>query len=96
MQKVTMRCFRQQLLDTIATNQVVLLVGSLPFFVALFDVSVKVVYVDIVVLLLQAKPAVVHPHHPFILKPFDIYASLSLSRAHALTHTHIHAFLTQL
>ncbi len=85
MHKVTVRYFRQQLLDTIAANQVVLLVGSPPSFVALFDVSVKVVHVDIVVLFLQAKLAVVHPHHPFILKPFEIYASLS--RAHTRSHT---------
>ena len=94
--RVTMCSFRQQLLDTIAANQVVLLVGSPLHFVALFCGPVKIVFVDTALLLLQAKPAAVHLHPASLLKHFNF----CLSGLHVHTCSHCtsltHAYLTQL
>ena len=94
--RVTMCSFRQQLLDTIAANQVVLLVGSPLYFVALFCGPVKIVFVDTALLLLQAKPAAVHLHPASLLKHFNF--CLSRLHVHTCSHctSHTHAYLTQL
>lgn len=94
--RVTMCSFRQQLLDTIAANQVVLLVGSPLHFVALFCGPVKIVFVDTALLLLQAKPAAVHLHPASLLKHFNF--CLSRLHVHTCSHctSHTHAYLTQL
>ncbi len=92
--QVTMCSFRQQLLDTIAANQVVLLVGSPLHVLALLYGLVKIVFVDTALLLLQAKPAAVHHHSASLIKPFDF--CLSRTHVHTCSHFPAHASHTRL